>query len=430
MAKSVHEPLFHLVKRTEFKKSYAWLIRVAAFVVSILTCAIVTTILTDENMGFFFRYFFQGVFGTSFNIWVLFHDAAMLLIIALAVTPCFKMKFWNIGGEGQVLMGALGCAVIVNFLGGNASDAGTIILSLIIAIAFGIVWAVIPALFKARWNTNETLLTLMMNYIAVCIVEYFIKSVATTGTGTLTFSQGLFPTIMGNQFIFKIIVVAVLTLLMTVYFRYSKHGYEISVVGESINTAKYIGISTKKVIIRTLVLCGAICGLAGFLIVSATDYSLSSASTVGGKGFTGVLISWLAHFNPIAMALTSFLVVFIDKGASQVGSFARLGSSYPDVMTGIFFFLIIATEFFINYKIVFKHGKHSKRAKTDGGAMGGSDDGAKDASDDGIDTESAPEIAVVQSDSTEQSLLNADTLYAGVPSDLSATGSVLVKEEI
>lgn len=357
MVKKTHEPLFHLTKRTEFPTWKAMLLRVGAFFVSVLVCAIVTTLLTDKDMGFFFKYFFNGLFGTERNVWNLFHETAILLLVALAVTPCFKMKFWNIGGEGQILMGALGCAVIVNFMGGSSSDAVTIIVSLILSVVFGIVWAVIPALFKAKWNTNETLLTLMMNYIAVCLAEYFIKRVASTGTGTLTFKLGVISPIAGNEFILKIIIVAVITVIMAIYLKYSKHGYEITVVGESENTARYIGINTKKVIIRTLVLCGVLCGITGFLLVSATNHSFAS-STVGGRGFIGVLISWLAQFNPIAMAVASFSVVFIDRGATQVGNYARLGASYPDVMTGIFFFFIIAVEFFINYRVVFKTSKN------------------------------------------------------------------------
>ncbi|MCQ2409314.1 MAG: ABC transporter permease [Clostridia bacterium] len=361
MTKTTHEPLLHLTKRTEFPKWKAMLLRLAAFVVSVFVCAVVTSLITDKSLGYFFKHFFEGIFGTSRNTWNTFHDTALLLLVALAVTPCFKMKFWNIGGEGQILMGALGCAVIVNFMGGTSSDGLTIFLSLVLALVFGVVWSVIPALLKAKWNTNETLLTLMMNYIAVCLTEYFIKSVASTGTGTLTFNSGVVNPIAGNEFLLKIIVVIVVTILMAVYLKYSKHGYEITVVGESLNTAKYIGINSKKVIIRTLVLCGILCGLAGFLLVSATNHSIHSSSTVGGRGFVGVLISWLAQFNPILMAVASFSVSFIDHGASEVGNYARLGASYPDVMTGIFFFFIIAVEFFVNYKVVFK--KNTKKEK-------------------------------------------------------------------
>lgn len=228
------------------------------------------------------------------------------------------MKFWNIGGEGQVLMGALGCAVITYFLGGKVSDAGTIILAFLMSLVFGMAWAVIPALFKAKWNTNETLLTLMMNYIATCLVSYFIKKVKPNGTGDLSFSSGVVSPIAGNEYILTIIIVAVITALIAIYLKYSKHGYELTVVGESPNTARYIGINSKKVIIRTLILCGLMCGIAGFLLVSVKNHSINP-SAVNGRGFTGVLVSWLAHFNPLAMVLTSFLVVFINNGRKRGG---------------------------------------------------------------------------------------------------------------
>ena len=333
MRKTVHEPVAHLVKRVDMDRKKAWLIRLIAFALSILACAIITTAITKKDMGFFFKNFFGGAFSTPRRVWGLFHETALLLLVALAVTPCFKMRFWNIGGEGQILMGALGCAVVINFMGGKSSDAGTIVLSLVVAMVFGALWSMIPAIFKARWNTNETLLTLMMNYIAVCLTEYFIKSVASTGTGTLTFTKGVVGSIGDNEFILKIIIAAVITILMYIYLRFSKHGYELTVVGESENTARYIGINSKKVIIRTLILCGIIAGITGFLLVSATNLDLNSKYTVNGRGFTGVLISWLAKFNPFAMVLTSFLVVFVQKGAAEVSTYA--------------------SEFFINYKIMF-----------------------------------------------------------------------------
>lgn len=358
MFKNKREPLFHLTKRTEVRKRYAWSIRVGAFILSILVCAIVSAILTDKSIGFFFRYLFNGTFGTKRTIWMLFHETAILLLVALAVTPCFKMRFWNIGGEGQILMGALGCSVAIVFMGGKYSAGLTIFVSLLLALVFGISWAVIPAIFKAIWNANETLLTLMMNYIAVCLVEYFIKSVAVSSTGTLTFKEGLIQPISGNTYILTIILAVIFMFFMWIYLKFSKHGYELTVVGESEKTSQYIGLNTKAVILRTLILCGTLCGLIGFFLVSNINHSLGS-STVGGRGFTGLLVSWLAHFNPFAMVLTSFLVVFITNGSSQVGNYARLGMAYPKVMTGIFFFFIIATEFFINYKIMFKYNRKS-----------------------------------------------------------------------
>ena len=357
MNRKHHEPLIHLVKRVEASQKLAWSVRIAAFLISFFLCAVISSIMSGRGSDFFFSNFFKGVFGTERLIWNLFHDTAIMLLIALAVTPCFKMKFWNIGGEGQILMGALGCSVIVNSMAGSYPHASVIVLSLILSLAFGVAWAVIPAIFKAKWNTNETLLTLMMNYIAVCLVDYFIKKVASSGTGILNFSNkvGLIGPV-GNEFILKIVVAVVVTLIMGIYLKYTKHGYELTVVGESVNTARYIGINTKKVIIRTLVLCGVLCGLIGFLLVSATDYGLNSDSTVGGKGFTGVLISWLGHFNPLGIALGSFVYSFFFRGATRVGTIGRLGGSFPDVLCGVFLFVLIASEFFINYQIKFRNG--------------------------------------------------------------------------
>ena len=357
--KRVHEPLIHLTRRLNVSPIYAWCLRLGAFVLSILACAIVSMLVSKTiTFGFFFKYLFKGAFGTSQMTQALIRELAVLLLLALAVTPCFKMRYWNIGGEGQAMMGAFGCALIISYCADKMPAGAVIVLSLVTAIAFAMAWALIPALFKAKWNTNETLLTLMFNYIAICLGAFLIKKVVPKGTGILNFKVGTLASLGVND-IWLIFAVGVVVLgLMFVYMSYSKHGYEIAVVGESPNTARYIGINTKKVIIRTLALCGALGGLVGFLLVSAKDASFLSdntaQSTVAGRGFTAVLISWLAHFNPWAMALTSFLVVFITRGANNVGSYARLGNNYASMMVGIFFFFIIATEFFINFKINFR----------------------------------------------------------------------------
>jgi simple sugar transport system permease protein len=148
--------------------------------------------------------------------------------------------------------------------------------------------------------------------------------------------------------------------MVYIYLKYSKQGYEISVVGESENTAKYIGINVKKVIIRTLIISGALCGIAGLLLVGGTDHTIST-TTAGGRGFTAIMVSWLAKFNPIVMILTSFIIVFLERGAEQVSSQFRISSSISDIVTGIILFFIIGCEFFLQYKIVFsKHRKENE----------------------------------------------------------------------
>ncbi len=375
--KHVKEPLMHLTRRMNVPGWFAWTIRISAFILSILVCCLVSCLLSPKvDFGYFFKYLFEGAFGSDKLIMNLIRDLCLYLLLALAVTPCFEMRYWNIGGEGQALMGALGCSLVIACTAGNLPVWGTILLSLAASIAFAVVWAVIPALFKAGWNTNETLLTLMFNYIAVCLGAFLIKKVAPKGTGILNFETGTLKSVGAGDFWIIFLTVAVLTVVMFIYQKYSKHGYEISVVGEAPNTARYVGINTKAVIIRTLVLCGLLGGIAGFLLVSVKDASFLSdstaQSTVAGRGFTAVLISWLAHFHPLAMALTSFLVVFITRGANQVGNMARLGNSYAGMMVGIFFFFIIATEFFINFKINFRPREKalSNPSGTDAGQEG------------------------------------------------------------
>ena len=226
------------------------------------------------------------------------------------------------------------------------------------SIAAGAIWAVIPAFFKAKWGTNETLFTLMMNYIATQIVAYFCyvwsvpKGSGQIGIINSKTMAGWLPQIGGQKYLLNILIVLALTVFMFIYLKYSKHGYELTVVGESENTARYIGINVPKVILRTMLLSGAICGIAGMLLVSGTDHTITR-NTVAGRGFTAIMVSWLAKFNPLAMIFASVLLVFMDRGAEEVTSRLGLNSSYSEILTGIILFFIIGCEFFINYRLHF-----------------------------------------------------------------------------
>lgn len=360
--KSAREPFFQIVKRDNLVWWKAWLIRAAAVVSAFLVCGIVSVILTKRGFGSFYVSLFKGVFQTERRIWNLFQNISLLLCISLAVTPAFKMRFWNIGAEGQALVGALASAAIVVYFGGKVPEALLLVMMFGAAVAASVIWAVIPALFKAQWNTNETLFTLMMNYVAKSLVAYFINVWVTSGSGVLgVLKFGHFPAIGGYAYLLNIIIVAVLTVLVYMYLKKTKHGYEVSVVGESLNTARYVGINVKKVIIRTMVLTGVLCGIAGLLLVAGTSHTVAT-NTVGGRGFTAILVSWLAKFNPLYMILTSFMVVFLQQGAAQVATDYRLSNAFPDIIIGMFFFFIIACEFFANYSIKFRLAKKEKKA--------------------------------------------------------------------
>ena len=361
-SKTTHEPLFHVAKRDALSGKRSWLIRIGSIVAALIVCAVVTMLLTGENPLSVYSTMVEGAFGSERKIWSLLQNLAMLLCISLAVTPAFKMRFWNIGAEGQVLIGGLATAACMICLGGKVPNALLLIIMLVCSILAGALWALTPAFFKAKFNTNETLFTLMMNYVGIQLVSYFCmywenpKGSGKIGIINRETHIGWLPTIGEYDYLLNIIIVLLITVAMYVYLKYSKHGYEIAVVGESENTAKYVGINVKKVILRTMFLSGAICGIAGLLLVGGTNHTIST-TTADGRGFTAIMVSWLAKFNPIYMILTAFLLVFLDAGAGQISMVFGLNESFSDIITGIILFFIIGSEFFINYQLKFRHTK-------------------------------------------------------------------------
>ena len=358
--------LFHIVKREALPWYQAWMIRGAAILLALVMCSLVTVMVTGLNPLDLYKTMFYGAFGTERKTWVLFQKLAILLGISLAVTPAFKMRFWNIGAEGQVMAGALACATVMITLGNTIkSNWLMLLIMLVVSVGAGALWGFLPAFFKAHWNTNETLFTLMMNYIAIQLAAYFIiiwevpKGSGKIGMINQNTQIGWLPYIGGKQYAIVIILIAIMTVLLHIYLKYSKQGYEIAVVGESERTARYAGIKVEWVIIRTMVLSGALCGFIGMLLTGGTDHTLST-DLVGGRGFTAVMVSWLAKFNPIVMILTSFLLVFLQLGAKEVATSFYLNESFSEILTGIILFFIIGCEFFITYKIQFaKSGKEA-----------------------------------------------------------------------
>lgn len=356
------QSLFHISKRDALPWYQRVLIRGGAILLALIVCALVTMLLTGENPISIYGTIFYGAFGTARKSWVTFQNLAVLLGISLAVTPAFKMRFWNIGAEGQVLIGCLATAACMICLGDKLPNGVLILVMLAAALAAGALWGFLPSFFKAKWNTNETLFTLMMNYIATQLAAFFIiiwevpKGAGKIGIINQNSEAGWLPVIGGKQYLLTILVVAVMTILMYIYLTYSKHGYEIAVVGESQRTASYAGIKVERVIIRTMVLSGAVCGLMGLLLTAGTDHTLTT-TIGGGRGFTAVMVSWLAKFNPIVMVFTSLLLVVLSRGASEISSVFSLNHSFADILTGIILFFIIGSEFFLTYKVSLRTSK-------------------------------------------------------------------------
>ncbi len=347
--------MIQISKRGELSRGRALAIRAAGLLVGVLLCALITVIVTGKNPTDVFSAIFKGSFGSTRKTWIFLQNTAVLLMISLAVTPAFRMRCWNLGAEGQVLAGAMATTACMVLLAGKVSNTMAYICMLFSAMAAGAVWAGIPALFKARFNTNETLFTLMMNYVAMQIVSFFcVKWENPKGSGQMGIINqktqfGWLPQ-LGNRYLLVIVLAAILTLIMYFYLNYTKHGFELTVVGESERTARYVGIKVEWVIVRTMLLSGLICGLAGFLLVGGINHNVSS-EIAGGQGFTAVMVSWLAKFNPLIMVTFSALLIFLGAGAKELATSLGLNQSFGEMLTAILIFCIIGSEFFINYRI-------------------------------------------------------------------------------
>ncbi len=350
--------------RDSIPRYKALLIRLCAVVISLIICAFLIYSITKINPLKVYQAMFEGAFGSVRRSWITVRDTMMLLCIAVGLAPAFKMKFWNTGAEGQILVGGITTAACMIYL--KSLPTWLLFICMIVSSCVaGALWGLLPAFFKAKWNTNEILFTLMMNYVAIQLTSFFVAlwenpyGSNTVGVINQTGHEGWLGYMFGDNMLFgqeyslNVIIVMTLTVLMFVYLKYSKHGYEIAVIGDSQNTARYSGISVNKVIIRTMLISGAVCGLSGFLAVSGASHTIST-STAGGRGFTAIIVAWLAKFNTFTMIAISVLIVFLEKGAVEIASQYNLNDYVSSMITGIILFFILGSEFFIRYKLIFR----------------------------------------------------------------------------
>ena len=361
------EPVIRISRRADISWKGITIVKASSILCAFLLCGLLSTIIAPGSFFSFYGGIFSGTFVNFDTTLATLWDAAILLLIAVAITPAFKMKFWNIGAEGQVLMGCLGAAMLMKFLAPHVPNPVAIILMLVLAIIFGSIWAAIPALFKAFFNTNETLFTLMMNYIATFIAAAFSKAnkaVGNTEIGTINISghEGWLPNLFGKDYILCIIIIIILVFGVWFFLKFSKKGYEIAVLNGSVRTAEYVGINVKWVTIRTMLMGGALCGIAGFLIVSGSAHTIGG-NVVNGRGFTAVMISWLGHFNPLQMSLYALLYSIITIGGGSAAGDLGYSADVATVFSGIFFLIILASEFFINFRLKFNF--HRKKKEDD-----------------------------------------------------------------
>ena len=318
----VKQPFVRVVRRDKLPMWQSWLYRLIAIILAMGLVDVFVYSITGLNPIDTLITMWNGSFGNIVCTEASVVLICKLLLIAVALAPAFKMQFWNIGAEGQVL--------------------------------------------AAKWGVNETLFTLMMNYVAMSFVDFFVNQnkgeKASIGTINVDTQKGWLPQ-MGDSINWTVvIIVLVITVLMFVYLKYTKQGYEIAVVGESVNTAKYAGISVKKTIIRTMIISGAICGVCGFLTVAGEDQTISNG-TAGGYGFTAIIVAWLGKFNTLFMIGLSAFIIFLEQGTKAISdaySLVGFDQSASKIVVGLVLFFVIGCEFFINYRLTFRFSRKEK----------------------------------------------------------------------
>ena len=352
-------PFVRISQRNDISPKQRLIIRAASVAVAILVDALFILIVSGKNPFLAFGKIFEGTFGNKIKFTETVKETFLLLGVAIALFPAYKMKFWNVGGQGQILMGALAAAAIMkkfpdvpNFL--------LILIMLLAAIVAGAAWGMIPAVFKSFWYTNETLFTLIMNYVAIQFVVLYVEKNRGLTSSSLGIINGIDKSgwlpVLGNATVLPAILISVILVAMYFYIVRSKQGYEVTVVGESLNTARYAGINVKAVIIRTMAISGAVCGFIGFLYVSGLNHTISD-STSGSYGFTAVIVCWLANLNPFLMILYSLIIVFFQKGGLSLQSSKispALNSYSSEIIIAVFLFSLLISNFFIKYRVQFR----------------------------------------------------------------------------
>ena len=356
-------PLIRLAKRESMPAAAQWGIRIAAILLALVVGGLVI-LISGNNPVQGYATIVEGALGKTSGIRQTVKNFIPLLGAALAIAPCFKMRFWNIGAEGQITAGAVGASYFALFWADKLPGPVLLVVMAVAGAICGGLWALIPAFFKARWGTNETLFTLMMNYIIIGVVKWLQggpwEKIPRGSQQIEQFaSNACLPRVAGVYCGW--IIVLVLTVLMFLYMRYTKHGYEIAVIGESENTARYAGMNVGWIIMRTMFLSGAIAGIVGFLLVSGANNTLYSG-VANNAGFTAITVAWLAQLNPFAMVGISALLAVLQKGADTLNTQMSIPVSLSDVITGVLLFFMLGCEFFINYRLIFR-GAEERQAR-------------------------------------------------------------------
>ena len=358
---------FHIVKRENCPLWKKALFYVAAILVAVLIGGVILLSIGVDPVAYYTRMFTMGTIGNkiAYKTYINYlKDFVPLVLTSVALSLAFKMRFWNIGGEGQFIMGAVAASAVAIKLGNVLPSAVVLILMCLAAMLAAGLYGLLVAALKVRFGTNETLLTLMLNYVALYLLTFLMETKAGWNfflnpeelrPVPQSYPEGaLFPTIAtGGKFSLNICVIFVFVIgvLIHIYLKRTKQGYEISVVGDSAGTARYAGMKVNRIVLRTVFLSACLIGLAAAFKMGTVG--TLSTSITNDVGWTGIIVAWLSQLNTGAIFIVSALINVLHFGSTvAAATFKQVDSSFANMLQGFILFLVLAADFMIRFRIV------------------------------------------------------------------------------
>ncbi|MFN2282776.1 MAG: ABC transporter permease [Anaerolineae bacterium] len=339
-------------KRESVSRRATVLVPIVSFIVSLIFGAVLLAV-SGANPFATYAAMAKGAFGSWYGITETLVKAIPLMLTGLAVSVAFRMRFWNIGAEGQLTLGGVAAAGVALFWSQGLPGWTVLPLAILAGIVAGALWSGIPALLKAYLKVDETLTTLMLNYVAILYSEhlYYIAWRAPGyNSGTAKFPETAWLPQIAGRANAGLIFAIILAILLWLVFKYTRWGFELKIIGENQTAARYLGINIARNIVLALLLSGALSGLAGACEVLGLSRRLQQGLSVG-YGYTAIIVAWMAQLNPIVILFVAILMAALLVGGDQIQMKMRLPASVGLVLQGMILIPMLAGTIFTEYRI-------------------------------------------------------------------------------
>lgn len=307
------------------------------------------------------RVLFEGAFGSRWAIEDTLVQAIPLFLCSLGVSIAFRLQIWNIGAEGQFALGTIGATwVALSF-----PDLPAFLLlpaMVIMAAAAGGLWGFIPALLRQRLKTNEIIVTLMLNYVGILILEFLVYGIWKDPVSfgfpmTKEFSaSGIVGKIGSTSVNWGLLHCVFLGLLFWIFFRFSRLGFELKAAGDNVRAARYAGIPYDRLVMLVMILSGALAGWAGFIEVSANANRLQPSIMVG-YGYTAIVVAWLARLNPLFIGIASILLAGLRVGVENLQLDLQVPAAFGSIIEGLVLLTVLSGGLFTSYRLALRRTK-------------------------------------------------------------------------